>query len=253
MIDYRLTHGFGFRFRFCFGSHLQKAVRLLGIGGKRGIGHAVHLIGEKIIHTAFSDAENPHRVGEDHFITLRAEIRKNTFLQHSPALLRRAGQHNHDLSVFFKSAPGCRAAGVVENGASLREHRLFGIVLGILMAGRNIVIEGPILGFVTYQLQAEGFCKNILGQIIARRTKATGRDDDVSPLLCDLDTLRQPGRIVSHYRVVKHIDADSGKLLRDIPCICVGDVAKQQLCADGDDFGVVGFHFILLQGSVRSR
>ena len=243
MIDYRLTHGLGFRFRSGFSRHLQEAIRFLGIGSKRRIGHAVHLIGEKIIHTAFSDAENPHRMGKDHFITLRTEIRQDTFPQHRPALLRGAGQHNHDLPVFFKSASGSCATCVVEDGASLREHCLSGVILGILVAGRNIVIESLILGVVSYQLQAEGFCKNIFGQIIARRAKAPGSDDNVCPLLCYLYTLRQPARVVPHYSVVKHIDTDFSKLLGDIPRVCIGDVTEKQLRTDRYDFGVVGFHF----------
>ena len=237
------NHGGAHGLRLCLaaglGCHLEQAVRLLGIGCKAGVGHAVHFVGKNVVYTALPDAEDTHRVGDDHLIAQPFQIGHHALFEHGPALLGRARQHDDDFAVLFKGTPGSRPACVVEDRAALRQHGLLGVVLGVFVPGGDIVIEGFVFLFIPLQLQAEGLCQRVLGQVIAGGAQPAGGDDDVRPLLRYFNALLKPAGVVAHHRVIEHIDADACQRLGNISRIRVGDVAQQQLRPDGNDFGVV--------------
>ena len=239
MCNHGGAHGLRFRLAAGLGRHLEQAVCLLGIGCKAGVGHAVHFVGKNVVHAALPDAEDTHRVGDDHLIAQPFQIGHHALFEHCPALFGRARQHDDDLAVLFKGTPGSRPACVVEDRAALRQHGLLGVVLGVFVPGGDIVIEGFIFLFIPLQLQAEGLCQRVLGQVIAGGAQPAGGDDDVRPLLRYFNALLKPAGVVAHHRVIEHIDADACQRLGNISCIRVGDVAQQQLRSDGDNLGVV--------------
>ena len=67
----------------------------------------------------------------------------------------------------------------------------------------------------------------LLREIVIGGAEAAGGDDDIHPLLCDVQRLRQPFRVVPYDGMIQHIDADGGKALREELCVRVGDAAEQ--------------------------
>ena len=133
------------------GRHLQQTVALLGIGGHRGIRHAVHLVTEHLVHGALADAEDAQRVRHDLPTGELLQIGQRALGEHRAALLGRAGDHDDGLAVLFKGAARRRAAVVVEHGAALGQHGLGIIVRGKVAAVFDIVIQSLALGFVFHQ------------------------------------------------------------------------------------------------------
>ena len=92
---------------------------------------------------------------------------------------------------------------------------------------------------------AENRRKGLLGQIVERRPEAAGGDDDVRTVARGLDDMAQTGRVVADNRLVKYVDAQLGKTLRDQLRIRVHDVAEQDLRSDCNKFCVqCNFSFV---------
>ena len=87
-------------------------------------------------------------------------------------------------------------------------------------------------------LLAENGRECFLGQVVEGWAEAAGGDDDVGAVLCLADNALKAGRIVTDNGLVKYVDAELGKTLRDELCIGVHDVAQQDLRADCDKFCV---------------
>ena len=100
---------------------------------------------------------------------------------------------------------------------------------------------------------AENRRKGLLGQIVERRPEAAGGDDDVRTVARGLDDMAQTGRVVADDRLIKYVDAQLGKALRDQLRIRVYDVAEQDLRSDCNKFCVhCNFSFVGI-GSARTR
>ena len=244
-------HRLGLLGRAGLGRDLQQTVALLGVGGHRGVGHFVHLLAKDLIDRALADAEDAQRVRHDLPAGELLQIGQRALGEHGAALLGRAGDHDHGLAVLLtgdhdhglavllKGAAGGRAAVVVKDRAALRQQGL-GVVVGReVPAVPDVVVQPLALGPVLHQGKAEGLGEDLLGQIVAGRPEAAGRDDDVGAALGDLDAGAQPFGVVAHDGVPAHVDPDPREHLGDIARVGVRHMAEQQLGPDREDLGII--------------
>ena len=159
------------------------------------------------------------------------------------------------LAVGLKGTAGRRAPEIGEHGAALGQPRLFFVVFGHFTA--NLVeklgqtVERRLM---QRHFLAENRRKGLLGQIVEGRPEAAGGDDDVRAVACGFDYVAQTGRVVTDDRLVKYVDAQFGKTLRDKLRIGVYDVAEQDLRSDCDKFCVhCNFSFVGIGRAAAAR
>ncbi len=86
------------------------------------------------------------------------------------------------------------------------------------------------------QLLAEGLGQHVFGEIVAGGAQAAGGDDDVGPLFGQSHRLLGPLEVVPHHGVPEDIQPQLAQPLGEHLGVGVGDVAQQQLGADGQNF-----------------
>ena len=188
--------------------YLKKAVAFLGIGGHGRIFHDVHLIPEDLVHAALAYPEDPHRMGHYLLIGKTPQIRNGTECEHSVALLRRPGDHYHDLPLRFKGAARRCSAGVVKDCAVFREQSLLQVVFRKRHFRMDIVVEPFLFGLIHHKLHSESLCESEFGQIVTGRPEPARSYDDIRSFFCGLNTLSEPLGIVSDDRMVFDIYSD---------------------------------------------
>ena len=80
----------------------------------------------------------------------------------------------------------------------------------------------------------------LLGEVVVGRTEAARGNDDICAAARELQCLGETCGVVADNGVIEHVDAERGELLREHLRVRVGDVAEEDLGADGDEFSGVG-------------
>ena len=186
---------------------------------------------------ALPHAVDPDLVADDNAVGEGLEVGHGPVLEQVAALKGGAGEHEDVDAPLLEGAAGGGAYGVVEHGAVHRQHGLLDVVLRHGPAGlgeegadglQNVLME--------LQLPAEGGADGLLGEVVIGGPQAAGGDDDVRPCLGDIQGVPEPLGVVPHYGVVVDGDAQGAETLGEDLGVGVGDVAQEQLGADGNEF-----------------
>ena len=217
------------------------ALVFLGVGGQGGVGEGGHGLPEPGLHMALPHAEDPDLVADDDPVGEGGQVGHGPVLEHVPALPGRARQHENVDPVLAEGAARGGAHRVVEDGAAHRQHGLLAVVLRHGPARPGEVGPNGLQDVrVELELSAEGLADGLLGQVVVGGAQAPGGDDDVRPAAGDVQGVRQALGVVPHHRVVVDGDPQGAEALGDDLGVQVGDVAQQELGADGDQLrGVV--------------
>ncbi|MPM66932.1 hypothetical protein SDC9_113846 [bioreactor metagenome] len=165
------------------------------------------------------------------------QIRHDVILKHGKEFPRRPGEEDCGLVLRGHDAAGRCAKGVWQDDCALGETCLFEIVGGEHIAARFKML-GESLDFFGNRLNGEPQRggDGLLGEVVVRRSKATGEDDHIRTFHSLMDDRGEPLDIVAHGGVIKHLKPERGQPLGDKLRVGIDDLPHQQFCADGDNF-----------------
>ena len=147
------------------------------------------------------------------------------------------------MAILFKPCTGGRAVVVDDLVAVHRHHGLLAVVWGRLAPGTSEEIHDLLPFFrVKSQRVAVASSNRLLGQVIRRGAKAAGEHQQVAPLLCFVDEIRQTAVVVANGALALDGDAQSRQFPAEVLGVGVENVAEQQLGAHTDDLCCHGFH-----------
>ena len=232
MLGHRADHSLGFGLALCLGGNLQQAVALLGVGRHGRVGHAIHLLGKDVIHSALADSENADGMRDDLLIGQGTQIRNAIFAEHGHTLIRRPRKHQDDYAPGAEGAARRRPPFVMKNRAAFRQHGLSQIVRRVVRAVMDVIVKAPQFGLILNQAEPESLGQHLFGQVVAGWSEPAGGDQDVGTLPGDPDAGAQALGIVPDDGVVFYVDPNLRKHLREIPGIGVGNMTEKQFCPD---------------------
>ena len=117
-----------------------------------------------------------------------------------------------------------------------RHHGLLAVVGGGLApgAGKEVHDLLPLVG-----VKGKGIAKTgghrLLGQVVRRGAQPAGEHQQIAPLFCFVDKIRQTVMVIADGALPPDGDSQRGKLSAEVLGIGVKNVAEQQLGADTDD------------------
>ena len=197
-------------------------------------------------HTVFDiafAAQHPQRDGMQGAVLAGQQQRTHTLCPHGLHFVRHAGHEHSTVAILFKPCTGGRAVVVDDLVAVHRHHGLLAVVWGRLAPGTSEEIHDLLPFFrVKSQRVAVASSNRLLGQVIRRGAKAAGEHQQVAPLLCLVDEIRQTAVVVANGALALDGDAQSRQLPAEVLGVGVENVAEQQLGAHTDDLCCHGFH-----------
>ena len=145
--------------------------------------------------------------------------------------------HQHGTVTVLLEPCTRRGAVVVDHLMPMhRHHGLLAVVGGGLApgAGKEVYDLLPLL-----RVKGKGIAKagshRLLGQVVRRGAQPTGEHQQITPLLCLVDKIRQTAMVIADGALPPDCDTQCGKLPAEVLGIGVKNVAEQQLGTDTDD------------------
>ena len=140
------------------------------------------------------------------------------------------------MAILFEPRPGGSAVVIDDLVAVHRHHGLLAVVWGRLAPGTSEEIHDLLPFFqVKSQRITVASSNRLLGQVIRRGAKAAGEHQQVAPLLCLVDEIRQTVVVVADGALALDGDAQCRQLAAQILGVGVQNVAEQQLGTHTDD------------------
>ena len=166
----------------------------------------------------------------------RQQQRAHAFLPHGLHLVGHAG-HQHGTVTVLLEPCARRGAVVVDHLMPMhRHHGLLAVVGGGLAPGAGKEVH-DLLPLVRVKgkgvAKAGGHC--LLGQVVRRGAQPAGEHQQIAPLLCFVDKLRQTVMVIADSTLPPDGDAQRSQLPAEVLGIGVKNVAEQQLGTDTDD------------------
>ena len=181
-------------------------------------------------------AQHPQRQAVQGAALPRQQQRAHAFLPHGLHLVGHAG-HQHGTVTVLLEPCARRGAVVVDHLMPMhRHHGLLAVVGGGLApgAGKEVYDLLPLIG-----VKGKGVAKagghRLLGQIVRRGAQPAGEHQQVAPLLCLVDKIRQTAMVIADGALPPDCDAQRSQLPAEVLGIGVKNVAEQQLGTHTDD------------------
>ena len=181
-------------------------------------------------------AQHPQRQAVHGTALPRQQQRAHTFLPHGLHLVGHAGHQHGTVAVLLEPCTR-RGAVVVDYLMPMHwHHGLLAVVGGGLApgAGKEVHDLLPLVG-----VKGKGITKagshSLLGQVVRRGTQPAGEHQQVAPLLCLVDKIRQTAMVIADSALPPDGDAQCSQLPAEVLGIGVKNVAEQQLGTDTDD------------------
>ena len=138
----------------------------------------------------------------------RGEQRAHAIAQQRLTLQRWAGQHDDETAVGLERAGRGRAPVVLQHGAAARQHDLLQMIFRHVNAALTVqAAQAVLLGLVERERDTERTGHDLLGQVVARRAEAAGRDDEVGARAGKLHRLLEPRAVIADDGLPVDIDA----------------------------------------------
>ena len=156
-------------------------------------------------------------------------------------LARDAGQHRDPpATLVLEPDPGRRTVIVAQLARASGQHGLLAV------RGGHLALEDPLepllhpgeVLLVEHHAATEQRSDRRLGQIVARRSEAAGRDHPAGAVETITHGARDRGGRVTHRRPPRDLHPFGRERARQVRGVGVDRVAEQQLVADRDDFDV---------------
>ena len=241
LFDRAAQHLLGLRLALRLGGHAQHTLVGLGVGRNAGVGHRGDPVVQHCLDLALALPVDAQRAGDDDLVGKRAQIGDRAGPEHFAALVRRTGEHEDMYAALAEAAAWGGAIVVAENGAVFRQVGLLEIILRQLAADGGEVCAQSVgdLGMKDVFTPEHG-ADGLLGEVVVGRTEAARGNDDICAAARELQCLGETCGVVADNGVIEHVDAERGELLREHLRVRVGDVAKENFGADGNEFSSVG-------------
>ena len=181
-------------------------------------------------------AQHPQRQAVQGAALPRQQQWAYAFLPHGLHLMGHAG-HQHGTAAVLLEPCARRGAVVVDHLMPVhRHHGLLAVVGGGLApgAGKEVHDLLPLIG-----VKGKGIAKTgghrLLGQVVRRGAQPAGEHQQVAPLFCFVDKIRQTVMVIADGALPPDGDAQRGQLPAEVLGIGVKNIAEQQLGTHTDD------------------
>ena len=197
-------------------------------------------------HTVFDiafAAQHPQHDGMQGAVLAGQQQRAHALLPHGLHFVRHAGHQHGTVAILLEPCPGGSAVVIGDLVAVHRHHGLLAVIGGRLAPGAREEIHDLLPFFrVKGQRVTVAASNRLLGQVVRRGAKAAGEHQQVAPLLCLVDEIRQTAVVVANGALALDGDAQSRQFPAEVLGVGVENVAEQQLGAHTDDLCCHGFH-----------
>ena len=140
------------------------------------------------------------------------------------------------MAILLEPCPGGSAVVIDDLVAVHRHHGLLAVVGGSLAPSASEEIHDLLPFFrVKGQHVAVAASNRLLGQVVCGGAKAAGEHQQIAPLLCFVDEIRQTAVVVANGALALDGDAQSRQFPAEVLGVGVENVAEQQLGAHTDD------------------
>jgi hypothetical protein len=201
--------------------------------GRRGRSHELV---ERFLDARFADAEQLQ--GPRTQDAALAEGRLDLLLPHSRHLARHAG-HRHDPLALAPDVPARRRAERIRERACGRDEP--GLLPVSFRHRRSAAGEPGSQLRLERRIDRRRFAERrgdrLAGEVVLGRAETAGGDDEVAPLDRSPERLGGPAEVVADGRHVHEVDPEARQPCGQIRRICVDDLTKEQLGADGQELG----------------
>ena len=201
---------------------------------------------EQIHQLCFHDGfarEDVQVAGNQRLPALLLKIGIQRIFEHHLQLARRAGKHGDGLVVLLDDAAGRSAVQVRHDDRTLGNQRLLQVVVGHDFPGAlGVVANVNQAGFVLNQLESEVCRDGFLRQIVLRRPKAAGGDDEIAAGKRRGQRFVETADVIAHDGVAIDRNAQRAQALRDVLRVGVGNLPHEQLRSYGKDFAYHMYH-----------
>ncbi len=246
-ITHREQHGSGFRLCGSLGSGPETNLAGLGVGCQGGIGHKSHLFAEKFFYRTLTHSKCHNVKGNNHFMGQFPQIGLHMAAEHCLHLMRRAGKHQNMNAAAFEGTAGGRTYRIVKNRTALRQLRLLDVVFRHRDMKGSLIKRPDVLQYVRVENQRFAECRanGLLGEIIIGRPQTAGGDNDIRSAAGNVQRFFQTLGVVTYDGVPEHVDSQGREALRNHLGIGIGNIAKKQLRAHGNELSGMGHNSLL--------
>ena len=177
----RVNQAVGFLLVLCPCRNPQYGFPILGIGGNSRVGLRVNHILDRCFHRTLSHARNPQDTRNKRCFLLFRKVGLYLIQKHRYGFFRRPRQHHNHFPVFLYDNARRSAVFIIQhNAVFLRHHCLLYVVFRHFAP--DALKEFFYLRqcfFIKHEILPEIFRRRFLCQIVLRRPKAAGGDDEV--------------------------------------------------------------------------
>ena len=183
---------------------------------------------------AFANAAHVQKARIDTHARARVQVGRELALEHILHFVRRAGKDGHGLLPAFHDRAGRGAAQIGHHNRAPGHHGLL-IIVGRDLAAQPVHALGERFqaGRVHFHGQAEEFRHHFLGEVVLRGAKAAGGDHDIRARDRLAQRFLHAGGVIAHGGVPVKVHAQFRQAAGNILRVGIGDLAHEQLGADG--------------------